>query len=136
MLFSSCNTGKNLPASPGYETLSSDQASPNSCLITGQVVSINNYNAPEDTATSPPHIAMVKVLQISGCRSSANRVHTGDIIPVFFVFSLLPVKPVNPNQNQSYPGLKNKEIFRAWMEQRILPGDSVAFRINGYQNLK
>lgn len=107
-----------------------------SCLITGEILEVEKIQDNNDTLSicSKAHCyALVKIKQISGCGSSvSNPVRTTDTLRVFFVFSLDPTYAIESRNRQVYPGLKPGDQFESYLEQRMVPGDKMNYRVYSY----
>jgi|GEM_PF-1727190 len=127
-----------LPATSGQSSGGSQSAAhKNSCIIKGKIIEIHAIQPDADTGhvcSKAPCKARLKVLELSQCGSAiANPFFAGDTIEAYFVFSLSPTTLVMPDLSPSYPGLTTGNSFSAAIEERIQPGNSVIYRIYGYQ---
>ena len=98
------------------------------CTIKGTIITIvdekDNYNI-NSPCSKVPCWALVKVNEVlsTGSRFATN-ITPGDEIKMFFIFTLSKTtEELFPNLDKRYPGLKNKDKFKANVACRFQPGE-------------
>ncbi len=110
-----------------------------SCLVTGVIEAIQT---PAEEADGNSFCrkwkcyATVTIRQVENCGSGVIPVlPESGTIRIFFSISLSPTAQAMPEMKARFPGLKKGDRFKAYMEQRIQPGDQVIYRVDAYEKL-
>ena len=138
-MFSACHPSQQVREGSRQYMGSPGTAGIHSCLITGVVESIENPAEEPDSNSFCRKwscYATISIEQVEHCGSGITpAIPESGNIRIFFACSLSPTAQALPGMKTHFPGLKKGDRFKAYMEQRIQPGDQVIYRVDAYQKL-
>ncbi|MBS1584790.1 MAG: hypothetical protein JSS82_04525 [Bacteroidetes bacterium] len=112
------------------------EATPMSCRTEGQIVRILKAGDPDKKNLCSKHAcrALVKIISVDACGAGVSlRYNSGDVVEMYFAYSLSNTRKLFPNMKVVYPGLKKGQHFTARIEQRLRPGSDGVFVVYGYR---
>jgi len=112
------------------------ESTPMSCRMEGAIVKVLKASDPDKKNLCSKHAcrALVKIISVDACGPGVSlRYNSGDVVEMYFAYSLSNTRKLFPNMKVVYPGLKKGQHFTARIEQRLRPGGEGEFVVYGYR---
>lgn len=116
--------------------LDAGERTPMSCRMEGAIVKVLKASDPDKKNLCSKHAcrALVKIISVDACGPGVSlRYNSGDVVEMYFAYSLSNTRKLFPNMEVVYPGLKKGQHFTARIEQRLRPGGEGEFVVYGYR---